>query len=49
MESLTKVQILDEAVFVSLRANVFEKDMNQPDLYEIMGRIAKQTGFFSLG
>ena len=43
MESVTRVQILDEALCVSLRTNVLAKGMN------ISGKIVGQTGFFNFG
>ena len=50
MESETKVQILDEAVCISLYANALGKAMNPcPPPHPAMSKIVGQTGFFSLG
>ena len=36
MESEIRVQFLDEAVSICLRANAFWKDMNQPILPQVL-------------
>ena len=36
MESAAQVQILDEAVYISLKANTFEKSMNSSVLHPAM-------------
>ena len=49
MESSTRVQILDAALYVSLRANIFGKVMNTSVLPAAMGRIVGQIDLFCLG
>ena len=49
MELAIWVQILDEAVCISLQVNSFRKGRNTPVPSLAMGKIVAQTGFFSLG
>ena len=44
MESVAQVQILDEAVCVSLHANALERDINPSFLSQAMGKL----GFLAL-
>ena len=46
MDTVTQVQILDEAVWISHCANTFGKGMHTHILPHAMG---KQTGLFNLG
>ena len=43
-----RVQILDEAICISLNTNAFMKDMNQSLLTTALGKMVGQTGFSSL-
>ena len=49
MDTVTGVQILDEADYISHSTNTLGKGMNPILLPPAMGKIEKQTGFFSLG
>ena len=48
MESATRFQILNEAIYVSLQAKALEKVMNLFLIPSAMEKIVKQTGFLSL-
>ena len=49
MDSVTQVQILDEAVGIYHSANILRKCMNPCLFPPVMGKIARQTGLFCLG
>ena len=49
MELVTRVQILDKAVCILHLIDALGKDMNPSVLPPVMGKIVRQTGFFSLG
>ena len=49
MDSVTRVQILDETVCISLHTNALGKSMNLSVLPFSYGYIVQQTGIFTLG
>ena len=48
MDTATRVQILDETDRISYSTNTLGKGMNPVILPPAMGKIVRQTGFFSL-
>ena len=49
MDTVTRVQILDETDYISHSTNTLGKGMNPIILPPAMGKIVEQTMFFSLG
>ena len=48
-DTVSEVQILDEAVYISDYANTLEKDINPTILSTDTGKIGGQTGLFTFG